>query len=916
MALTTPAMVLTTPAPSPSSQPRRPWRWLGWLLVFLVLIGCLDSALSFIFEHTRMRDVVTSRLEAAFGRPVQAADYSFSLWEGPVLEADSVTVGEDPRFGYEYFLRADSLQARFRWLPLLRGRIELGTLSFTRPSLNLVRASNGDWNIEAWLPRPASGQIGTAPALPTAPGAWARSRLRRIEVQAGRINFKRGVEKLPYAFNSVEGSLEQESSGSWRVDLEAAPWRAATILQQAGTLRVQGHLGGTSSRLRPADLELSWRNGSLSDLLRLIRGYDYGIRATFMLSMRAHSDAEPWELQGRSEIRGIHRWDLPSRQDNPLLNVEASGRWLPQESRLELADVLLEAPQSKVTAKGVLDWNGRSPRYPITPETELSVSTQWIAARDLLGWLRAFRAGVADDAAVTGGVEATADLSGWPPKIDRGLVQSDGIAWTSAQTLVNAHLPRVTADITRDRVRLAPAQILLNSGASSVRIGGTIEPVVVAPASSAAGAAKSPTVAADPPYRFQVSAQFAGQFADAREGTDLAGTLGWALPAGWGLTGPAHFDLRWQSNLAGTAAAAGLPAPAGFAATARGFIETTGITLRAPFLSEPVGPIRARMEYTAQGRHILLTSAQAFGTRWTGSFDRSNSASDWQYALRGDHLTAANLDRALNPQHRAGLLQRVFPFLGSSAGAEVVPSALRGKGILEIEQFNLGSVVLRRLTANSSIDGRRLELSAAQADFYGGTVHGSLRAQLVALPSYEVESNFTQVNLASLSGANPALAHQFEGLASGNVLIRAHGTGRSALLDSLECRGQAEVEQAELHGVDLAESLRQGEAQPGATAMPQLDAAFTCQAQKVQFSRLRFSLGGPEHYSARGSVDFQRSADLQIRVLSLDEPESPDSTGAVRTTIATTAPSARFQGLIFDPEISLLKLAPAEKPGP
>src|SRR5580698_6028660 len=164
MALTTPTMVLTTSAPPPISRPRRRWRWLRGLLVFLALIWCLDSALSYSFEHTRVRYLVTSRLEAAFGRPVQAAGYSFSLWQGPMLEADSVTVGEDPRFGYEYFLRADSLQARFRWLPLLRGRIELGTLSFTRPSLNLVRASNGDWNIEAWLPRPASGQIGSAPA--------------------------------------------------------------------------------------------------------------------------------------------------------------------------------------------------------------------------------------------------------------------------------------------------------------------------------------------------------------------------------------------------------------------------------------------------------------------------------------------------------------------------------------------------------------------------------------------------------------------------------------------------------------------------------------------------------------------------------------------------------------------------------
>ena len=39
----------------------------------------------------------------------------------------------------------------------------------------------------------------------------------------------------------------------------------------------------------------------------------------------------------------------------------------------------------------------------------------------------------------------------------------------------------------------------------------------------------------------------------------------------------------------------------------------------------------------------------------------------------------------------------------------------------------------------------------------------------------------------------------------------------------------------------------------------------------------------------------------------------PDSPGAMQTTIATAAPGARFQGLIFDPDITLLKPAPAEK---
>jgi hypothetical protein len=908
---------------------------LRWLLLVFILIWGFDSALSFAFEHSRLRDVLTARLEAAFGRPVQAGHYSFSLWAGPVLEVDSVTVAEDPRFGYEYFLRADSLEARIRWLPLLGGRIELGTLSITRPSLNLVRASNGDWNIESWLPRPANGLV--APAPVPGPGASPRARLRRIDVQAGRINFKRGVEKLPFAFNDVQGSVEQESSGSWRVDLEAAPWRAATILQEAGTLRVQGHLGGTSSRLRPADLELSWHNGSLSDFLRLVRGYDYGIRASFALSMHAHSDAEPWELQGRSEIRGLHRWDLPSRQDNPPLNVVATGRWLPQESRLELANVVLEAPRSNVTANGVLDWNGPSARFPITPETQLQISSHWIAAPDLLSWLRAFHAGVAADAAVTGGAQVSAKLSGWPPKMDQGTVGADAIQWTSAQPPVIARVPRISIDLTRDRARMAPALILLNSGASFARIGGSLERSTLT-TTTAKGAAMANNQAS----RFQASAGFVGQFADAREGADLAATMGLGLPAGWGIAGPAHFDIRWQSSppaaalraIGSTPAAVGVvvnpPATlgslAGFFAGLRGFIETTGILVRAPFLNEPIGPIRARMEYTVQGRHILLTSALGFGTHWTGSFDRSNSDSYWQYTLRGDRLTAANLDRAMNPQRRQGLLQRVFPFLGSSpSGTDAVPTALRGKGILEIEQFNLGSVVLRKLHANASIDGRQLELSDAQADFYGGTVHSSLHTQLVALPWYEVESSFSHVNLATLSGANPALASQFEGMASGNLLIRAHGAGRSPLLDSLECRGEAEVEKAVLHGVDLNESLREGEAQPGATAIPQLDAAFTCRAQKVQFSRLRFSLGGSQQYSASGSVDFKRTADLQIRGLPLegaasagplDDPAADPADAGAETATSANAPAARFRGSLFDPEISILKPVQPERPAP
>ena len=147
-------------------------------------MDCIRRRISLAIQHTRLRRILTARIEAAFGRPVEVGSYDFSLWSGPALEANSVTVGEDPRFGHEYFLRAESMTVRLRGQSLLRGRIDLGTLSLTRPSLNLVRNSAGEWNLAEWLPQPAGNpsfsEVPVGPSLPS-----SAVRFRRIEVDGG-----------------------------------------------------------------------------------------------------------------------------------------------------------------------------------------------------------------------------------------------------------------------------------------------------------------------------------------------------------------------------------------------------------------------------------------------------------------------------------------------------------------------------------------------------------------------------------------------------------------------------------------------------------------------------------------------------------------------------------------------------------
>ena len=127
-------------------------RWRRFVLLSLAGLLIASFGLSLALQDGWARRSLLARLAASFGRPVEVGRFGFNLLSGLRLEAQSVTVSEDPRFGQEYFLRAERLTASVRWTALARGRFEFDTVSLTRPSLNLVRTADGRWNIESWLP--------------------------------------------------------------------------------------------------------------------------------------------------------------------------------------------------------------------------------------------------------------------------------------------------------------------------------------------------------------------------------------------------------------------------------------------------------------------------------------------------------------------------------------------------------------------------------------------------------------------------------------------------------------------------------------------------------------------------------------------------------------------------------------------
>src|SRR5712691_3233738 len=127
-------------------------KWWKPALGIVVLVVAMQAGVSFLARTHRVHAYLVAHLERAFGRQVEVASFDARILPSLQLDANGVTVGEDPSFGQEYFLRAERLSAGLRWTGLLRGHFEFGTMSLGKPSLILVQNSEGRWNLERWLP--------------------------------------------------------------------------------------------------------------------------------------------------------------------------------------------------------------------------------------------------------------------------------------------------------------------------------------------------------------------------------------------------------------------------------------------------------------------------------------------------------------------------------------------------------------------------------------------------------------------------------------------------------------------------------------------------------------------------------------------------------------------------------------------
>jgi uncharacterized protein involved in outer membrane biogenesis len=900
---------------------RRSRKLLTVLLALAICSVALAVVLSRVIASQSARRYLTARLEQAFGRPVEVSNFSIRWIPTPGIIAERVTISDDPRFGHEYFLRAESIVASPRWRSLFLAKLELGTLELSHPSLNLVRNDDGRWNVESWLPPPASLRSASS-SNGSRPSHAAQ--LSRIEIDAGRINFSQGSDRRPFALEELTGSIEQESAGRWRIALAAHPSRATVHLQNSGTLRVSGIIAGTSARLHPADLTLSWSDASLADALRLALGNDPGIRGDFGLQLIARTEPESaalnansalalarWNISLNARSSGLHRWDMAARADNPALNLIAEAEWDAASPQITLRKLTVEAPHSEIEGTGTVAWaNG------IAPDVHLTSSG--ISLEDIFAWYRSFQPGVADGLTAEGFLTTDVKLSGWPLRARDGKLLSEGATIRSAGlTLVKSGPIETRFD--PESIEVLPT-IWTIANSSKIQEGleatpgaprapaGTISfrAKLFAPAApSGKLPAKSQTQqlakkVGAPSLNYELSLR--ADFIHFEDFLNAARLVGRPLNAGWQVEGGLTANLQWQGLVHQR-----FP-------KATGDVSPRGMTLKLPLLNQSVEIESAKIELKPNEPRVTIGKASALGANWQGTIWRdrvssplkNGSGPEWQFDLIADHLDAAELDRWIGPRARPNWLARIFTPSGNAAAQIPGPgplSQLHAHGTVRADTFTLAPLEVQSLRMQIEMLGRKVNFSEFDAKLNGGEITGDMLASLDEDPTYLLRIAAKNINVAELAMPNADLRDRLAGQLGGEIKLAFHGIGREQLVSTLKGEGRVSATRFGIRGVDLsAPSSDEAAHSEAGEHFSLVNAEISVDARKINFQKIAL-VAANGLFDGKGTSDFSRA-------MQIDFWRPPQAAALARVDVHPANKFIRVSGTLEAPHVSF-ELFPA-----
>ena len=730
------------------------------LLAVAVLIAAVVVPPYIYVNHFRAR--IAGALSRSLGRQVSIGDVSLRLFPTPGLNLSRVVVDDDPSFSQEPLLRADDVTASLRLTSLWRGRLEIASLTFQYPSLNLVRRPDGHWNLESLLERARQ-----TPVLPTAKRtAGQRVRFPYIESVSGRVNLKLGDVKTVYALADADFALWLASEDEWNLRLAARPIRTDANLSDTGTVKIQGKVRrGASLSDTPLSLLISLRDAQLGQLSTFVYGRDRGWRGSAATNLTLEGTPAALRIKLETSIADFRRYDIATT-GNLTLVANCSAGFSSRTQVLSDLDCISPFGNGNVEARGNL-----TGLLPIQ-SYEISLTARDFPASQLAAWFRHIKKDLPEDISAEGAVNARFAVK---------RSETGDPAWNGAGVLTGLAFQssRLKDPITIGEVRfgmpVAPARINSVKG-RPMTTAPQQDSLVIEPFAIDLGG--------NSPAHAQGSFSRDGYRLALNGSADIERLL--QVSEAWGVAAPrfapkgsASVDLSLQGEWAGFAQ----PLVLGSA--------KISATTTVNGINAPVQISSATINLQQDGVNVqdLSFGWPKLGIAVGGALQVPRRCTTIetcpvQFQLRSELVDIADLNTLLNPQAEK---RPWYAIIGTGAAKPPLLKRITASGTLTLTSLKIGDALAKNVSATVTLEHGVLRARDVLASGLGGKLSGTVRADFDASPpKFETNGKLDSGSVAALSGArrqswgtgrlDATFALTAAGLDAGSILKTADGS--------------------------------------------------------------------------------------------------------------------------------------------
>jgi hypothetical protein len=739
----------------------------------------------------RLKARIANSISRAVGRTVEVGSVHLRFLPQPGFDLNNLIIHEDPAFGAEPMLRAREVTAVVRLRSLVRGRLDIARLELTEPSLNLVRRADGRWNLEDLLER--------TERTPTAPTGKSKSEARPgfpyIEASSGRINFKAGQEKKPYALLNADFALWQESENTWGTRLKAEPLRTDMSLSDTGLLRMNGTWQRAGSlRETPLQFSLEWDRAQLGQLTKLVFGNDKGWRGEVRLEATLSGIPAAMQVAADAAVQNFHRYDISSSVGLGMA-AHCDARYGSVEAVMH--EILCKAP----VGDGVITLRGDA-GLPGVHKVDLLLNVESVPVSAVAQLARRAKKDLPADLVSAGSVQGSFTAKADGPS-------SRGAEFQGHGEISNLHLQSTNSKVDFNAAGIpfvlspgrSSAHALLKS--KSVR---SVAEVLPAPDELHIEYGPFPVALGRPAQaRGWVARSGYGMVVrgegEVSHALRLASLLG--LPAvKANVEGVAQMELQiagsWTGNVAGTSTGFSPPEVTGTV-----LLRDVKATVRG--LNGPIEISSADLQLLPDEVRVEKLSARAADAQWTGSLALPRGCGTpgaclVRFNLNTEEVGLSELSMWMGSQPSE---RRWYQMLSS---AEPAPPTflenLRASGKVNASRFRIHGVVANRASAAFELDRGKLKISELKADLLGGRHLGNWQADFTGQsPVYTGTGTVTGISLAQMAEAmhDPWIS----GTGAGTYQLTASGADSAAFWQSADSVLQFDLRDGVLPHISL-----------------------------------------------------------------------------------------------------------------